>query len=254
MEPKTSITHNDATVITITALSDQIDNLLERYLPLLHEYTTLRDELNTLQSTMYQSLARANFAAERGIRFGQDYYDDRMQASRRVAVSLMSSSIQDSSSSSSSEGVRKFTVFNPHIDVPISAEVATGKEEQGDEKASAEEKGYEKEEDGGNDKPTAEPSPSSTSSHKPKQPTEPLRWFGLLSPPALRQAQAQSVRAVEEVIPRLVSVNAEMAGLEIEIRRAKKRRGKTIAAEMKKLEIGRTGEKEEDRNEAVVAV
>ncbi|KAK0711657.1 hypothetical protein B0H67DRAFT_441996, partial [Lasiosphaeris hirsuta] len=67
-----------------------IDSLLQRYLTLLDEYTRLRAALNTVQSGIYHDLARANFSAERGIRYGQDYYDDRMQAIRRVAVAAPS--------------------------------------------------------------------------------------------------------------------------------------------------------------------
>lgn len=51
---------------------------------------------------------------------------------------------------------------------------------------------------------------------------------------ALRQAQAQSIDAVEQVIPKLISVNAQMAQIEIEVRRARKKRAKAEAAAAKK--------------------
>ncbi len=43
----------------------------------------------------------------------------------------------------------------------------------------------------------------------PTKARDPLRWFGLLTPMPLKQAQNQAVQAVEEIIPRLVSVNAK---------------------------------------------
>lgn len=60
---------------------------------------------------------------------------------------------------------------------------------------------------------------------------DPLRMFGILTPQALRVAQGQSINMVEEVIPKLVSVSAEMKALEIKIRRARKYRAKAEAAE-----------------------
>ncbi|KAI3336723.1 hypothetical protein HD806DRAFT_15819 [Xylariaceae sp. AK1471] len=113
---------------------DHIDGLLERYLHLLHEYTSLREELTALQTGMYQNIARANFAAERGVRFGQDYYDDRMQASRRLAISCKSedqtlTQIQRQSESQKNGKnlavilggtIPSFTVINPaSADIPV---------------------------------------------------------------------------------------------------------------------------------------
>ncbi|ATY63630.1 hypothetical protein A9K55_008494 [Cordyceps militaris] len=57
----------------------------------------------------------------------------------------------------------------------------------------------------------------------------PLRWFGVLVPQALRDAQSEAVRTVEDILPRLASVQAEMAQVEIEVRRARKRRAKAIS-------------------------
>ena len=66
-----------------------IDALLERYLGLLDEYTQLRKSLSQIQSNVYQNIARANFAGERGMRYGQDHYDERMQAIRLLPSSML---------------------------------------------------------------------------------------------------------------------------------------------------------------------
>lgn len=52
--------------------------------------------------------------------------------------------------------------------------------------------------------------------------TDPLRWFGILVPPALRAAQTTFVGAVEGPIPRLATIAREMRIQEIEIGRVKK--------------------------------
>lgn len=165
--------------------AENIDSLLERYLILLDEYTTLRSELGKLQSNMFQHLARANFSAERGMRYGPDFYDDRMQAIRRVEVS------RDGS------------------DTPT-FKVGNTSPESGDE------------------------AKDDAAVSKPK---DPLRWFGVLTPLPLRQAQGQAVQTIEQVIPRLASVNAEMEDIEIQVRRARKKRAKAeIAAKKEEVQ------------------
>lgn len=162
--------------------TEQIDKMLEHYLDLLDEYMTLRASLNSLQVDMYQNIARANFLAERGKRYGEDFYDDRMQASRTVSVNT------------NSRGTLRFEVTKI-----ADLEDAPGKD--GEEVENR------------------------------KSVADPLRWYGLLAPMPLRQAQTQAVQAVESVIPKLLSVTAEMAELEIEVRRARKKRSKAEAAD-----------------------
>ncbi|KAI1804406.1 hypothetical protein F4811DRAFT_520496 [Daldinia bambusicola] len=203
---------------------DHIDTLLERYLHLLHEYTTLREQLSSLQTGMYQNIARANFAAERGIRFGQDYYDERMQASRRVAITTPEGdggrqdvpvfAVTAGSEPSSGTSEEDETIID---DSGVVKEDVASKE--GGEEEEEEEEGEKREEKG---KET--PKLSQKQAQK-----DPLRWFGLLTPMPLRQAQAQSIQAVEQVIPRIVSVNAQMANVEIQVRRARKKRAKAKA-------------------------
>ncbi|KOS18829.1 Coiled-coil domain-containing protein 115 [Escovopsis weberi] len=181
-----------------------IDELLERYLGLLDAYTTLRQQLSALQAGIYQDIARANFAAERGVRYGADHYDGRMRAVRRLEIARREDG------------------------VPVYA-VKGGKQEEG-EKQTQTQAGEEKEEEQEEEKKQAEKGEEELK----KRPAggDPLRWFGLLAPPALRSAQARAARAVGEVVPLLLSVSAEMEGLEIQVRRARKRRAKgALAAE-----------------------
>jgi ABC-type Zn2+ transport system substrate-binding protein/surface adhesin len=54
--------------------------------------------------------------------------------------------------------------------------------------------------------------------------------FGILLPPALRAARVDSIKMVEEIVPRLAEVEGEMRAVEIEVRRARKRMAKVGAA------------------------
>ncbi|OTB20373.1 hypothetical protein K445DRAFT_312821 [Daldinia sp. EC12] len=218
---------------------DHIDLLLERYLHLLHEYTTLREQLSTLQTGMYQNIARANFAAERGMRFGQDFYDERMQASRKLAITPAGGNNDDNNQ----EHIVPVPVFvitaagstEPEVPEKGATTTSTASTSTTTDDGIRHEEGEKEEEE---EEETREPSPK-----KERRNDDPLRWFGLLTPMPLRQAQAQSIQAVEQVIPKLVSVNAQMAQVEIEVRRARKKRAKAEAAAVKQeQEVGASAE------------
>lgn len=198
-----------------------IDSLLHRYLLLLDEYTTLRSRLSDLQTGVYQGIARANFSAERGLRYGRDQYDDRMQASRRVAIKdeKKEDGVTTPIFSVVDGSAEKATAAAGHKEGEDTGESA--KEDESDDnnkEASATGEGEE-------EKKQAEEPPAAASATK-QHVNNPLRWFGILAPMPLRNAQSLSVEAVEQVIPRLVTVNAEMLDLEIEVRRARKKRAK----------------------------
>ncbi|ETS00269.1 hypothetical protein M419DRAFT_49379, partial [Trichoderma reesei RUT C-30] len=213
---------------------EHIDSLLERYLSLLDEYTRLRQDLSKLQSGVYQNIARANFAGERGMRYGQDYYDERMRATRVLRID----------EAGGDEAVPRFMI--KHLMASSSGAAAADDEEEG---AKEDEKSESKPEGGDAEGTTAQSNSGTTpetnqtaedqnqngeeqEKEKPKMKktsSDPLRWYGLLAPLPLRTAQTLSIQAVEQVIPRLVSVNAEMEHVEIEIRRARKKRAKAAA-------------------------
>ncbi|KAI0148494.1 hypothetical protein GGR57DRAFT_242665 [Xylariaceae sp. FL1272] len=232
----------------------KIDTLLERYLHLLHEYTTLRSELNSLQTGIYQSIARANFSAERGVWYGRDFYDERMQASRLVSTSLEPPSLPGDGEEGNDS---REQVMCSGESVPTFRVVKAEEVERGGQKESRDEHPDGSEDAiGGSSVPAKErdtsiidtdakleekavASDSDTTLLKTATRKDPLRWFGLMAPTSLRQAQSHSIRAVGDVIPRLCSVNAEMSRVEIEVRRARKRRGKAEVAAAKG-EIGGT--------------
>lgn len=209
---------------------EDIDSLLERYLHLLDRYTSLRTELSNLQTGMYQDLARANFSAERGMRFGQDFYDDRMQASTTVRISMDDRGVP--TFTPTKEGKER-AVPSPETNTK-GHETRAEKEIEGVEDGKKEENlvdraGPVEEPEAGEQQETSKPS-------KPPRSRDPLQWFGLLTPMPLRQAQGRSIQLIEQVIPKLVSVNAEMNQVEIQVRRARKKRAKAAATVEKEKE------------------
>jgi hypothetical protein len=79
---------------------------------------------------------------------------------------------------------------------------------------------------------------------KGKGKRDPPRMFGILTPQSLRTAQKEAVEMVEGIIPRLVSIDAEMREVEIQVRRARKFRGKAEGVELEEKEEGMRGGRE----------
>lgn len=152
-----------------SSLSQQLeylDSLFEKYLHILHEYENARQDLSRQFSSGFFNLAQANRSVGPGRHYGQDYYDERMHASRRVRLD--------------EEGIK----------------IAKAP------KAEEDEKGKEKE--------------------QKDSFSDPLRWFGILVPPALRAAQTDFAIAVDGPIPRIVNLTKQMHQLEHDIARLRK--------------------------------
>ncbi|KAK5654174.1 hypothetical protein OQA88_7605 [Cercophora sp. LCS_1] len=192
---------------------NEIDALLERYLGLLDSYVDLQQKLGRLQSTVFQNLAKANFSAERGIRYGQDYYDERMHASRGLKVDLLHPDSPD--------GYLKYELGAVLQGEPTQepADADCGDEDL-DANRVAEENS---DETPGNN---SDESGEEKTPQQNKASNDPLRWFGILTPMTLRQAQRHAIESVESIIPRLATLSSEMAEIELEIRRARKKRAK----------------------------
>jgi hypothetical protein len=70
--------------------------------------------------------------------------------------------------------------------------------------------------------PTPDENETKDQKKKSEKSTDPLRWFGILVPPALRTAQTTFVETVEGPIPQLATIARDMKTQEIEIGRVKK--------------------------------
>lgn len=194
-------------------LAEELDELLERYLHTLDEYQRVRSVLSKQLSSGYMSLAQANFHnSSSAIRYGKDCYDDRMQAIRKVHMSEI---LDDSSRSGRS-----------HFSIKLQGEsgsTESSKSEVPKEKEIPEEQTLDTSlptsNEGSAQEPEQEKEDSSEGSVKPP---DPLRWFGILVPPALRTAQSTFIAATEGPIARLATVAMDLRNQEIEIGRMRK--------------------------------
>ncbi|KAF4310405.1 hypothetical protein GTA08_BOTSDO02220 [Botryosphaeria dothidea] len=224
---------------TRAKLEAALDELLKRYLLLLDQYIQARQQLSSDLSSSYISLAQANFNASNRLRYGQDFYDERMQALRRVTVEEKeptpirsirlvdppAESTDDKKKTASSKAKSAEEYKSEETTDPVSASIAkldinTEIDIQSSAETLAPDAAKEK-------KDKADNKESKEGSQKAR-PDDPIRWFGILVPPALRSAQSTFVKTVEGPVPKLVNLAAEMRELEIEIGRARKAIRKNI--------------------------
>ncbi|RKF75589.1 hypothetical protein GcM1_233098 [Golovinomyces cichoracearum] len=189
--------------------SDNIEILLEEYLRLVDEYDRVRQSFCTLHTSARQHLARANFTAARGIRYGKDLYDSRMQALRscRITEDVEKGKIafaiymKDTKKAHQNLQLEEKVTENPVKSTYASSPKTSSSEDNTGEKTKAN---------------------SSSTIH------DPIRMFGILIPQSLRLAQGDFIKIVY-LIPRLVEINVELVEIEIKIRRIQKYRAEVIA-------------------------
>lgn len=179
----------------VQSLDSRLDSLWTEYLDLLDQYTQARDEISKLMSSGFFSLAQANKAPMNGRRYGQDWYDQRMKATRRCRVVEHSQGIPRETQDSRRTHLDLLT-RTPAIEACSDAEAKPEAQHQSKDS-----------------EPEQQPSPPQTPSRTPSPSTEkakdghlaktaieqdPIRWYGILVAPDLRRAQAAFTTAFSE--------------------------------------------------------
>ncbi|KAJ9607921.1 hypothetical protein H2200_008000 [Cladophialophora chaetospira] len=194
--------HND-----IESLASRLDALLIEYLSLLDTYTLLREQLSKHFASGFFALAQANRNANStlgaGRRYGEEGYDERMKAGRILSIAR-------SRRSYTGEGVQK-------AELEIEGEEKKqeeGPQDQSSHIAEADGTGSvhaeaDKQEDSAMYTYSLGPSPTSTK--------DPLKWYGILIPPALRTCQTHFTSAVSSSIPELLNTTSKMRRVEEDI-------------------------------------
>ncbi|KAI6823171.1 hypothetical protein KC340_g11882 [Hortaea werneckii] len=202
----------------LAELNDRLDDLWVKYLDCLDQYQRAQESVQKALSFGFFSLAQANFKSSAGRRYGQDFYDERMKASKRVQImetggdSVLAISMKSAvAPSDSSEGPKQKTEASQQPSPP-STPVAD------DEDVKAAEKF--KEPTTLDDKKDQD-SETSGVAHQPAT-RSPLTWFGILTPRELRSAQQSFSTAISSPTESAVNATREMRQLEAEINRTRK--------------------------------
>jgi hypothetical protein len=188
-EPEISSSKADPSV---GELEDHLDELWESYLTLLDQYTKAQDEIKKHFNSGFLSLAKAQSSASLGRRYGQDWYDERMKASRKARV--LSASADDTEDSVGAD-LQRLSISavprGPTIQIVHSEE----KKSKSESEIKEEESKQQQQQPSPPGTPEPESKPKEDEETKPDQseeskPTNPLRWYGVLVPPELRRAQS----------------------------------------------------------------
>lgn len=224
----------------LVTLHDKLDELWEKYLTLLDEYQKAQKEVqkhmsavsdshdsgcdNLLTMDMIQgffSITQANFKSATRGRYGSDYYDDRMKASRCYRYE------QDGDDNASDH----LQLLKLDEDEPAAA--AKGASSEHEKEAAPQQQPSPPSTPAAHDSDTspAEPvdlsaeegeksSTPQTGSSAPQR--DPLHWFGILVPRELRSAQSTFFSAINGPILQATNAARALREVEAEIRRARK--------------------------------
>lgn len=182
-EPESALA---ATESTVSDLQNRLDELWDSYLTLLDGYTKAQDEIKKHLNSGFLSLAKAQSSAPLGRRYGQDWYDERMKAEKRVHVLDDPAETSDESITAGLQKLRISLAQNPTK--TISKDAANQRTVEGEEsqpKQQPSPPGTPEPED--REKPTEDEKTEEAGKAKP---VNPLRWYGVLVPPELRKAQS----------------------------------------------------------------
>ncbi|CAI7575548.1 unnamed protein product [Penicillium glandicola] len=203
-----------------------LDALLEKYLHLLDRQQKLHSSLAEQLSSGFFALAQANFSTP-GRRYGPDYYDDRMKATRKISIQ----SEQNTENSPNDPQEKEDITALPDSGYTFSVKTTPGQPseetDRNETKASSPVlDGHETSKETSPETASSEPSDTAESEITPEKPkpvskkfrsADPIHWYGILVPQSLRRAQESFANAIDNQVPDLASTTVEMRALEQQI-------------------------------------
>ncbi|KIX92210.1 uncharacterized protein Z520_12091 [Fonsecaea multimorphosa CBS 102226] len=201
-------------------LSDRLDALLVSYLTILDTYTNLRAQLSRDLSGGFFALAQANRNANStlgvGRRYGEEGFDERMKAAKVVKIQETGNTrLPESYNEKEQEEVEE------HAPVQKNG-CETGNGKSGDERTAAQGNKEDMEKPTGDSEEYIQQSATapycfSVSSLASNLTKDPLKWYGILIPTALRTCQSHFATTISSTIPEILNTTSAMRGLEEEI-------------------------------------
>jgi hypothetical protein len=201
--------------LSVDELRDQLDALWEIHLILLDSYHQAQQQIARHFSSGFFNLAQATFRSTTRVRYGQEYYDDRMQATTRFEASVNDRDI-------------------PHLALKVNDTPSTSTKplnEDSSEKPSDanempdEQRKYDKpEEQGEKDNPEEQeqedkPDDKEKAHNKVR---DPLHWYGILVPPSLRSSQKAFNSAIHDPVIDAVNSAQALHRVDMDIRKLRK--------------------------------
>ncbi|KAF4549269.1 Hypothetical protein D9617_22g066140 [Elsinoe fawcettii] len=182
-------------MVDLDAAQQQLQALWIKYLGFLDQYSKAQQEISKYHSTGIFSLAEANFKNTTRTRYGQDYYDERMQAATRYSVADTASKSLKLERKESSQAC-----------MPPTNSSSKGKAVNGDEDSAGDSVAQEE----------TEPS------HGNDTVPDPIKWFGILVPPQLRACQREFLAMATGPVITAINASRSLREVEADIRRLRK--------------------------------
>ncbi|KAK5999548.1 hypothetical protein QM012_005401 [Aureobasidium pullulans] len=213
---------DDKTDVSVDQLRDQLDALWEKHLALLDTYHQAQQQIARHFSSGFFDLAQATFKSTTRVRYGQESYDDRMQAITRFNASVDDQNVPClalETNDTTSPSTKNFSTEEP------SDEKA---EEEGEKRPSqqptppptppreseedlSEKQSQEDKSDAANDKEATQ-----------KKVRDPIHWYGILVPPTLRSSQKSFKSAIQDPVIQAANSAQALRHINMEIRKLRK--------------------------------
>lgn len=223
------------------ALEDSVqclDTLLEKYLHLLDRQQKLHSILAEQLSSGFFALAQANFSSP-GRRYGPDYYDERMKATRKISIQSERNTDQSTNAPQDEEDITALPDSEYTFSVKTTPSHPPEDDDDGNNETTAsspvvgghleaeETRPAEAASSGPSDHAETETTPVEKSKPVSKKfrSADPIYWYGILVPQSLRRAQDSFVNAIDHQVPDLASTTVEMRALEQQISQLRARLG-----------------------------
>lgn len=199
----------------VDELHDQLDALWEKHLTLLDSYHQAQQQIARHFSSGFFDLAQATFKSTTRVRYGQEYYDDRMQATIRLEASVdnkdvsnLALKLNDTPSLSTKDSDKESTEKSPRPGIESNKQEQEDKSDQEEEKDKPEEQ---KQEDKPDDK---------EKTHNKVR--DPLHWYGILVPPSLRASQKSFSSAIHDPVINAANSAQALRRVDMDIRKLRK--------------------------------
>ncbi|RVD90198.1 uncharacterized protein DFL_001174 [Arthrobotrys flagrans] len=198
-----------ATQQELDELQDKLDLLIISYLDLFDKYQASRAEISRALSDGFFNLAQANFNAPNRVRYGQDMYDNRMQALRGVHIAVNEADV--------TEYTLKDLTSPPEVASSEKVDPEVSSKLDGSDLKPDKEKASEIAGRGDSDTPDVEPNDNEVALKLANPKADPLRWFGILRPMTLGAAQKNFVHSLPPIM-KLISTLSDIEYHEKRIR------------------------------------
>lgn len=210
---------------TLVELHNRLDSLWTTYLTHLDAYVTSQTALQQNLRAGFLSLARANFNARNGRRYGKDWYHERAVAGTRFEVAVEGGSgrvgvdvVEWKGEGEEAEaGGRE---AGEEVVVQMPSPPATPDPEDDSILSEKSTMNDDAEKESGD--PNLNDDEVEGTTQKPPLEATPLQWFGILVPRELRQAQTSFSSAVRDSVAPAVNAAKGLRETEVEIRKLRK--------------------------------